>query len=306
MKSSMKRKDIEMQRLFFTGFPLFFLMAVSFRAEAQCAVNDDCRGERICVEGRCQYPDDAGAKPPASEEDAAAAPAVAPVVAPGHAPAPVAPGHGVPGHGVPGHAPAYGAPAHAAIATPTPTPTGAAEPPVDKAKGGVVSAAVVDLTGFALFLVGGAIAGIDISLLGVGLTMTYIGSGLLTAGSVVGTTSMTVRHSAFAKAGFNPPGGRRTGAWVMTGLTVVTYGGGIGLGVAAGAGMNFGLAMASIGVNGLAAILEVINMLAIRPKWDLQLKESAGVAVTAVPAITVARDDDTGRAYPVFVVAGAF
>ena len=145
--------------------------------------------------------------------------------------------------------------------------------PIDKAKPGLVTGAVFDIIGFGLFVGGGAASAAGPEMLGLSLGLIYGGGGLLTIGSLISTVSMQVRHSAYVNAGYDPPGGRKAGAWTLTVLTLGCFGGGMGLTMAAGED-DTGLFIAGLSTVGLGAILEIVNMMSVRKKWDSQLKQS--------------------------------
>lgn len=174
--------------------------------------------------------------------------------------------------------------------------------PVTAARGGIVAGAIVDLTGFALFVAGGAVSGMN---LGVGLALNFTGGGLLTAGSVVSSASYQLRHKAYRQAGFDVETGYQTGAWVLTGLTVACYGGSLGVGLVAD---NLGLALASVGLNGVAAILEVVNLITVRPKWNNALLEHAAArrTVRLYPVVLSAADPTAGSRGALLGLGGVF
>lgn len=172
-----------------------------------------------------------------------------------------------------------------------PTPSG---PPVNAAKAGILTGGIIDLTGVVLFLTGGAVSSLD---LGVGLSLAYAGGGLLSVGSVVSSSSYTARHNAYRSAGYDVRTGYRAGSWVLTGITVACYGSALGVGFASEG--DLGLALTSIGLNGLSAILEVVNVLSVRRKWDAALRAGAAKprGVSFYPLFHGGKDPIAGRSW---------
>ena len=145
--------------------------------------------------------------------------------------------------------------------------------------------------------------------LGAGLGLLYGGSASLTVGSVVGTASYTYRHGRYVRAGFDPRGGPKAGAWILTGFTLASSGASIGLAVAAGSNGDFGLAIGSIAAAGTASILEIINLMSVRLKhWEQALAESATKPRSAeiYPAVFAFRTSDRGDLAPALGAVGVF
>jgi hypothetical protein len=295
---------------------------------AQCLKDTDCKGDRICEQGKCvspkQKPGEPKAKQPAPTAPAASlqpAPAASPRPAPAPEarpeptpePTPQPEPEPAPPPVRPAQPPQQGldpAVAQAIAANPALAETlllkenaRTAGAPVDRAKGGIVTGLVIDMIGFGLFIGGGAVVSIN---LGVGLMLAYLGASIVSVGSTVSTISFTVRHSAYVNAGFNPSGGRRVAAWILTSFTIGTFAGGIGMGVASAG--DIGLAIGSICMNGASVIIEIINFM-VRQKWDLALQRSAVNSTSSAMVLPVAyavTNPETGRQTPVFGVAGAF
>ena len=173
--------------------------------------------------------------------------------------------------------------------------------PVNAARGGIITGGVIDLVGFTLFMVGGAVSSRN---LGVGLNLAYSGGGLLTVGSVVSSVSYTARHKAYRDAGYGVTTGRRAGSWVLTGLTLACYGGSLGVGMASDG--SLGLALTSIGLNGAAAIFEMVNLLTVRPKWDAALRAGAAKKPSAsvYPLFQAGRNPALGSSWVLGVGVG--
>ena len=173
-----------------------------------------------------------------------------------------------------------------------------------KAQGGLIAGVVFDILGYALFISGGAVVGQN---LGVGLMLSEVGGLSMTIGAVIGTTSMTIRHRGFLEAGFNPNTKRKTGAWVLTSLTIAFFGAGIGLGVAAD---NLGMGIASICMNATAVILETMNFLVTRKKWNDALMASTTSSqldrIMFAPYFATVPGAPNAKQMPVFGVAGLF
>ncbi len=146
------------------------------------------------------------------------------------------------------------------------------EVPYNKGKGGIITGTIFDVVGYVLVIVGGAVSSLN---LGLSLNMLYSGSGILTIGSIIGTSAYTAKHGAYRRAGYEVRSGPKIGSWIMTSFTIGCTGAAIGTGVASDG--DFGLAIASLVFAGTAAILEVINWLSIRGKsWNNALNESSG------------------------------
>ena len=156
-----------------------------------------------------------------------------------------------------------------------------------------------------LFIGGGASVSINLE---VGLMLSYLGASIVSVGSTVSTISFTVRHNAYVNAGFNPSGGRKVAAWILTSSTIGTFAGGIGIAMAVSGPDDFGLAIGSICLNGTSVILEAINFM-VRGKWDIVLQKSAVNKTSSAMVLPVAyavTNPETGIQTPVFGIAGAF
>jgi small nuclear ribonucleoprotein (snRNP)-like protein len=176
--------------------------------------------------------------------------------------------------------------------------------PSRKARGAWITGLVVDAVGYTLFVVGGAVTSVN---LGLGLYMFTGGAQLLVIGGIIGSSAMTVRHKAYVNAGYRPKTRRKGGAWTMTAFSIATYGGGAGMAFAAGE--DTGLVIGAIALMGVSGVLEAINWLVVRKKWDKDLlKAPYGPAarLRLAPALTLASDPRPGHRTPIIGVGGAF
>ena len=173
-----------------------------------------------------------------------------------------------------------------------------------KAQGGLVTGFVFDILGYGLFLAGGAFTSQNLAL---GLALADVGGLSMTIGAVIGTTSMTIRHRAFVNAGTHPNTKRKAGSWVLTSLTLAFFGAGIGLGVAA---EDIGMGIASICMNATAVILETVNFLSTRKKWNEALTASVSSGrlqkVRIVPYAATTSNAYYAKQIPVFGISGLF
>lgn len=176
--------------------------------------------------------------------------------------------------------------------------------PSRKARGAWITGLVVDAVGYVLFVVGGAVTNVN---LGVGLYMFTGGAQFLMIGSVIGSSAMTVRHKAYVNAGYRPRTRRKGAAWTMTAFSIATYGGGTGMAFAAGE--DTGLVIGAVVLMGVSGVLEAINWLVVRKKWDKDLLNAPyqpGARLRLAPALTLASDPRPGHRTPIFGVGGAF
>jgi small nuclear ribonucleoprotein (snRNP)-like protein len=195
-------------------------------------------------------------------------------------------------------------PAPAAVAPMATTGTEPPPRPSRKARGAWITGLVVDAVGYTLFVVGGAVTSVN---LGVGLYLFTGGAQLLVIGGVIGSSAMTVRHKAYVDAGYRPRTRRKAGAWTMTGFSIATYGGGVGMAFAGDGDM--GLALGAIALMGVSGVLEAINWLVVRKKWDKDLLKAPygpGARLRLAPSLTFATDPRSGHRTPVVGVGGAF
>ncbi|MFO8073717.1 MAG: hypothetical protein R6V85_17790 [Polyangia bacterium] len=143
--------------------------------------------------------------------------------------------------------------------------------------------------------------------LGQGLALG--GSGLMAIGGVLGSTFFTVRHKAYERAGFSPDGNMGA-AWTLSALSVVCFGTAMGFGIPADLD-HVGLMIAAVSTAGIGCILEVVNLMAVRRKWDEKLMRSAAYAdqvagIEAMPMVFIDIDPVEHRATPLVGAIGSF
>lgn len=138
-----------------------------------------------------------------------------------------------------------------------------------KGRAGMIVAVGFDLVGYALFLASSAASSAGFGVVGV---MMVVGSTLATTGAIIGTATMSTRHRAHVKAGYRPSRRNMGASWTLTGISIA-------LGIAAWTLPLIGGVIAG----GVVLILEGINMLSVRPKWDQDLAASAAVGRRPAP-----------------------
>jgi len=135
-----------------------------------------------------------------------------------------------------------------------------------RGRGGLVTCAIFDLVGYATFLASTAASSAGFGV--VGLVMV-IGSTFTTLGSIIGTIAMADKHGAYVRAGYRPVKKHMAGSWTLTGICIA-------LGIGAWTLPLIGGVIAGATV----LVLEGINLLSVRPKWDQALAVSEAVGQT--------------------------
>jgi hypothetical protein len=293
---------------------------------AQCHSNADCKGNRICVNGVCTAP---GVQPqPAPAPDYGQPPPLPPAQPqPGYGQPPPPPPQPAPApqpdYGQPPPAPQPGyqpAPQPSYQPAPAPgyspalqgSPGGQTFSTDDRgqllkvANGARITGLVFDLAGYAGILIGGAISSQTL----IGIQVANAGCGLLTIGAIIGTSAYTHRHRAFKAAGYDVSAGAMAWSWVLTTLSVLTYGGSIPVAIMAIDEESLGLALASLGMWASAGIFEVCNWLLVREKgWKRALQNAPKTqppSVKVFPSVAFYRDPTNASKNYVFGVGVTF
>jgi tetratricopeptide (TPR) repeat protein len=151
--------------------------------------------------------------------------------------------------------------------------------PIEAGRAGILTGWIFDVLGIVSVVVGGSVSSKSLAL---GTTFMSAGSGLMTIGSVIGTSAYTYRHGYFVEAGFAPRGGPKAAAWVLTGFTVASSGASIAMAEFAVSEDSLGLALGSLGLMVVPIILEAINAISVRDKrWQAALTESTAISAGA-------------------------
>jgi hypothetical protein len=164
---------------------------------------------------------------------------------------------------------------------------------------GIFAGMITDLVGYALFVAGGAVTGID---LGVGIALFDIGSLGMTAGGIVWNTFLDQKNAAYAKEGIAIPADKRGLSWTLVWVSAGCSAGSI---VVSLIDSNFTTAIISLLLAGGAAIAETINALGPRTEWTAKLNEgykarhASAPEPQLVPVVTVQwnRETNSREAY---------
>lgn len=139
--------------------------------------------------------------------------------------------------------------------------------PVDAAKGGVITAKVLDGAGVMTMAVGGLVDSDN------SLSWMALGTMIMGAGGLVGTTSMSARNHAVRSAGFTPRSGAMAASWLMLVATGATFGGYVAYVASEPTGSE--APFVALGLVSGAALLEAFNYAIVRDRiWQRTLEEA--------------------------------
>ena len=160
---------------------------------------------------------------------------------------------------------------------------------------------IIDLVGYLAWTIG---AIVSIQTPG-GYIAMGVGGSLAAIGSLVGTIGISSFHGQVRRAGALVRTPHAAGGWILTSLTLVSA---ICTWVVP-LGIVGGIAFSSV-----AVILEIINMAAVRSKWEKAIHSAPSSSAAAkAPALRVSPylswvpgSASTGRGFPMVGVAGSF